>query len=196
MLLNDRRIIALCRNEPKMIEPFVEIKTICSIESGKFAGLRVPSFGLSSCGYDIRLNPEGFRIFYHYPRHYSIRVGEGYEENLIQVQPWEGFVMIPPNSYALGSSLEKFNIPRNICGRVFGKSTLARCGIIVNVTPLEPGWRGYLTIEISNSCPLPVEIPIFGGIAQVQFEIIDDPISDYGEGKYQDQGDQVVQAKV
>lgn len=201
MLLNDKQITTLCGADNPMISPFIPIKLTEYIKTHQdgtiISKTKVPSYGLTSCGYDVRLNPNEFKIFNSSPQYRYIRLGNNYSEALVKFAPSsDGFVYIPANSYALGVTLERFNIPNNICGRCFGKSTLARVGIIVNVTPLEPGWSGYLTVEISNSCPIPVEIPINGGIAQVQFERIEEPKWNYGKGKYQNQGEEVTEAKL
>lgn len=182
-MLNNEEISSLCRdNDPEnnMISPFLDSTYNVTKEERK-----VPSYGLSYVGYDIRLYPDDFRIFTNtYKDHINLR--EDYASCLKKITPVNGDVFIPPNSYALGVSLEKFNIPHNIVGKCIGKSTFARMGIIVNVAPLEPGWKGHLTIEISNSCPLRVYIPIYGGIAQIQFEKINTPSYLYS-GKYQNQ---------
>ncbi len=100
------------------------------------------------------------------------------------------FCIIPPNSFALAATVETFEIPRNVLATCLGKSTYARCGIIVNVTPLEPEWRGKITIEISNTTPLPAKIYANEGIAQILFfkadEVCEKSYADK-KGKYQDQ---------
>ncbi len=138
-----------------LIEPFEE----------KLVGKGVVSFGLSSYGYDFRIANE-FKIFTNVnstivdPKKFD-------EKSFITVIG--DFCIIPPNSFALGRSVEYFRIPRDILAICIGKSTYARCGIIVNVTPLEPSWEGYLTVEISNTTPLPAKIYAFEGIAQIIF---------------------------
>ncbi len=139
----------------KMIEPF------CEEQVGK----GVISYGLSSYGYDIRVSDE-FKIFTNVnaevvdPKHFD-------ERNVVD---FKGDVcIVPPNSFALARTVEYFKIPRNVLAICLGKSTYARCGIIVNVTPFEPEFEGHITIEISNTTPLPAKIYANEGIAQVLF---------------------------
>ena len=146
----------------------------------------VISFGVSSYGYDIRISDE-FKIFTNLnttivdPKHFD-------SNSLVD---FRGEVcIIPPNSFALGRSLEYFRIPHNVMTICLGKSTYARCGIITNVTPLEPGWEGYVTLEISNTTPLPAKIYANEGIAQVLFFESDEHCEmSYADkkGKYQAQ---------
>jgi dCTP deaminase len=123
------------------------------------------SFGLSSYGYDIRIADE-FKIFTNInttivdPKAFDPRSFVDYQGEV---------ALIPPNSFALGRSVEYFKIPRNVLTICVGKSTYARCGIITNVTPFEPEWEGYVTLEISNTTPLPAKIYANEGIAQVLF---------------------------
>jgi dCTP deaminase len=125
----------------------------------------VISYGMSSMGYDIRISDE-FKIFTNInttvvdPKHFD-------PGSFIDVRgEW---CIIPPNSFALGRSLEYFRLPRKVLGICIGKSTYARCGIVVNITPLECEWEGHLTIEISNTTPLPAKIYSNEGIAQMLF---------------------------
>jgi len=144
------------------------------------------SYGVSSYGYDIRIADE-FKIFTNInttvvdPKHFD-------PKNFVD---FKGDVaIIPPNSFALGRSVEYFRIPRNVMTICVGKSTYARCGIITNVTPFEPEWEGYVTLEISNTTPLPAKIYANEGIAQVLFfESDEDCLVSYGDkkGKYQGQ---------
>ncbi|MGB9695202.1 MAG: dCTP deaminase [Caldisericaceae bacterium] len=159
-----------------MIEPFESSQ----IGSGKI------SFGVSSYGYDMRIADE-FKVFTNInttivdPKNFSTASFVDFKG---------GECIIPPNSFALGKSVEYFKIPRDILCIVLGKSTYARAGIIVNVTPLEPMWEGYVTIEISNTTPLPVKIYANEGIAQVLFLESDEPCEiSYADkkGKYQNQ---------
>lgn len=164
--------------EQRMIEPFYDGQ----MRNG------IISYGLSSYGYDIRVANE-FKVF---------TAGVG---NLTVVDPknidphamvdFVGDVcIIPPNSFALARSLEYIRMPRNVLGAVLGKSTYARCGIVTNFTPLEPGWHGFITIEISNTTPLPAKIYANEGIAQVLFFEGDEPCEvSYADkkGKYQGQ---------
>jgi len=154
MLKNDKWIKRMAK-EKRIIEPFEEKQ----VKKG------VISFGLSSYGYDIRLSDE-FKIFTNVFN--SIVDPKNFDPK--SFVDFKGEVcVIPPNSFVLGKSLEYFRIPRDVLGICVGKSTYARCGIIVNITPLEPMWRGYLTIEISNTTPLPVKVYANEGIAQVLF---------------------------
>jgi dCTP deaminase len=162
--------------EHKMIEPFEDRQ----VRDG------VISYGVSSYGYDIRVADE-FRIFTNVnstivdPKHFDPR-------SLVE---FTGPVcIVPPNSFALGRSLEYFRIPRNVLTICLGKSTYARCGIIVNVTPFEPEWEGFVTLEISNTTPLPAKIYANEGLCQVLFFESDEPCEiSYKDkkGKYQAQ---------
>ena len=159
-----------------MIEPFVE----------KQIRTDVISYGLSSYGYDMRVADE-FRIFHNAlspvvdPKAFDERSFVEYEGDVC---------LIPPNSFALARSVEYFRIPRNVLTLCVGKSTYARCGIITNVTPFEPEWEGFVTLEISNTTPLPARIYANEGIAQVLFFESDVPCEvSYNDkkGKYQAQ---------
>jgi len=162
--------------EQHMIEPFEEGQ----IRNG------VISYGTSSYGYDIRVADE-FKIFTNInsaivdPKNFDPR----------SMVDFRGEVcIIPPNSFALGRTVEYFRIPANVLTICLGKSTYARCGIIVNVTPFEPEWEGYVTLEISNTTPLPAKIYANEGIAQVLFFEGDEPCEiTYAmkKGKYQGQ---------
>jgi dCTP deaminase len=162
--------------ETGMIEPFVDDQ----IRQG------VISYGLSSYGYDVRIADE-FKIFTNVfsatvdPKNFN-------PESMID---FKGSVCtIPPNSFALGRTIEYFRIPRNVLTLCIGKSTYARCGIIVNVTPFEPEWEGFVTLEISNTTPLPAKIYANEGIAQVIFFESDEVCTtSYADkkGKYQHQ---------
>ncbi len=138
-----------------MIEPFVERQD----GKGKI------SFGLSSYGYDMRVADE-YKVFTNV--HGALVDPKRFDEKaFVDIKASE--CVVPPNSFALARSLERFKIPREVLAVCLGKSTYARCGIIINVTPLEPGWEGYLTIEISNTTPLPAKIYSNEGIAQLLF---------------------------
>lgn len=147
-----------------MIEPF-EGKQISHVNDKTGTRNRIVSYGLSSYGYDVRVANE-FKIFTNVfnaiidPKQFQ-------EDSFIAIQT--DMCIIPPNSFALARSVERFRIPRNVLTICLGKSTYARCGIIVNVTPFEPEWEGYVTIEISNTAPLPAKIYAHEGIAQVIF---------------------------
>ena len=125
----------------------------------------VISFGVSSYGYDFRIANE-FKIFTNINN--AIVDPKNFDSgSFINFRGKE--CVIPPNSFVLGRSVEYFRIPRDVLGICLGKSTYARCGIIVNVTPLEPEWEGYITVEISNTTPLPAKIYAREGIAQIIF---------------------------
>ncbi len=163
--------------EHGMIEPFVEGQ----VRAG------VVSYGLSSFGYDIRVADE-FRIFTPATGQLSVIDPKAVDERAMA--PYRGeMCIVPPNSFALARTIEYFRIPRNVLTICLGKSTYARCGIIVNVTPFEPEWEGYVTIEISNTTPLPAKIYANEGIAQVIFFEGDAPEISYADrkGKYQGQ---------
>lgn len=162
--------------EHGMIDPFVEKQV-------REGGI---SFGVSSYGYDIRLGYE-FKVFTNVnntivdPKHFD-------ESSFVH---FEGETCtIPPNSFALSRTIERFKIPRNVLAICLGKSTYARCGIICNITPLEPEWEGYLTLELSNTTPLPAKIYGGEGIAQLLFfesdEVCETSYADR-KGKYQNQ---------
>jgi dCTP deaminase len=162
--------------EHGMIEPFADNQ----VRNG------VISYGVSSYGYDIRVANE-FKIFTNV---FSAIVDPKQFDKRSMVD-FEGDVcVIPPNSFALARTIEYFRIPRNVLTVCLGKSTYARCGIIVNVTPFEPEWEGFVTLEISNTTPLPAKIYANEGIAQVLFFEADDQCEiSYADkkGKYQSQ---------
>ena len=152
MAIKSDRWIKRMALEHKMIEPFVESQT----RNG------VVSFGVSSYGYDVRVGDE-FKVFTNVfntvvdPKNFD-------PKSFVDIKA--DVCIIPPNSFALASTIEYFRIPRDILTVCLGKSTYARCGIIVNVTPFEPEWEGHVTIEISNTTPLPAKIYANEGIAQ------------------------------
>ncbi len=161
----------------KMIEPFTDRQ----VRQGTI------SYGLSSFGYDIRVADE-FRIFTPATGQLTVVDPKAIDERMMM--PYQGEVcIVPPNSFALARTVEYFRIPRNVLTICLGKSTYARCGIIVNVTPFEPEWEGYVTIEISNTTPLPCKIYANEGIAQVLFFEGEEPEVSYADrkGKYQAQ---------
>jgi dCTP deaminase len=159
MGLQSDRWIRKMAQEEGMIEPFVATQVRAIL------GSKVVSYGLSSYGYDLRVSNE-FKIFTNV--HHSIVDPKNFDENAF-VHIEADTCVIPPNSFALSRSVEYFRIPRNVLTLCIGKSTYARCGIIVNVTPFEPGWEGYVTLEISNTTPLPAKIYANEGLAQVLF---------------------------
>jgi dCTP deaminase len=163
-------------NECGMIEPFVDQQ----VRDG------VISYGVSSYGYDIRVANE-FKIFTNV--HSTIVDPKAFDPR--SMVDFNGDVcVIPPNSFALARTIEYFRIPRTVLTVCLGKSTYARCGLIVNVTPFEPEWEGYVTLEISNTTPLPARIYANEGIAQVLFfeadEVCEISYADK-KGKYQNQ---------
>ena len=178
MGLKSDRWIREMSAEHGMIEPFVDHQ----VRDGLI------SFGLSSYGYDIRVAEE-FKIFT--PGLGDLTVVDPKQFDTRAMVDYEGGVcVIPPNSFALGRSVEYFRIPRQVLCVCLGKSTYARCGIIVNITPFEPEWEGYVTLEISNTTPLPAKIYAGEGIAQVLFFEGDEACQvSYADkkGKYQHQ---------
>jgi len=172
---SDRWIRKMAQKEG-MIEPFVANQ----VKSGAI------SYGVSSYGYDIRVSDE-FKIFTNVnsciidPKNFDSSSFVNFKGDVC---------IVPPNSFALARTIEYFRIPRNIITICLGKSTYARCGIIVNVTPFEPEWEGYVTLEISNTTPLPAKIYSNEGIAQVLFLESDEECEiSYADrkGKYQAQ---------
>jgi dCTP deaminase len=162
--------------ENGMIEPYAELAS----RTGKI------SYGVSSYGYDIRVADE-FKIFTNV---YSAIVDPKNFDPRSMIDFKGEVCIIPPNSFALARTVEYFRIPRGVLTVCVGKSTYARCGIIVNVTPFEPEWEGYVTLEISNTTPLPAKIYANEGIAQVLFFEGDEPCDiSYADkkGKYQKQ---------
>lgn len=163
--------------EHRMIEPFVDEQ----VSGG------IISYGVSSYGYDLRVTDE-FKIFTNVRS--TVVDPKSFDENTMIVDYQGPECIIPPNSFVLARSLEYFRIPRNILVICLGKSTYARCGIITNVTPLEPEWEGHLTLEISNTTPLPARIYANEGIAQLLF-FEGDPVCETSyadrKGKYQSQ---------
>ena len=162
--------------EQRMIEPYADSQ----VRNG------VISYGVSSYGYDIRVADE-FMIFTNVfsaivdPKHFDPKSMVDYKGEIC---------VIPPNSFALARTVEYFRIPRDVLTVCLGKSTYARCGIIVNVTPFEPEWEGFVTLEISNTTPLPARIYAHEGIAQVLFFQADEECEvSYADkkGKYQRQ---------
>ena len=172
---SDRWIREMCRKH-SMISPFEEKQ----IRKG------VISYGVSSYGYDIRIADE-FKIF----TNVNSTIVDPKNMDAGSMVDFKGpIAVIPPNSFALGRTVEYFRIPRNVLTICVGKSTYARCGIITNVTPFEPEWEGFVTLEISNTTPLPAKIYANEGIAQMIFfesdEVCETSYKDRG-GKYQGQ---------
>ncbi|TVP74547.1 MAG: dCTP deaminase [Gemmatimonadales bacterium] len=176
MTIRSDRWIRQMAREHGMIEPF---------RDGQMRDGCI-SWGLSSFGYDIRVAPE-FKVFTNV--HNAIVDPKNFDDRSF-VDVAEEECLVPPNSFALARTLEYFRIPEDVLVLCVGKSTYARCGIIVNVTPLEPGWEGYLTLEISNTTPLPARIYGNEGIAQLLFFRGEEkPETTYADrkGKYQAQ---------
>jgi dCTP deaminase len=175
MIKSDRWIKRMALDKG-MIEPFEERQV-------RQGGI---SYGLSSYGYDIRI-ADSFKIFTNV---YNTVVDPKAFDPRSFVDFQGEVCIIPPNSFALGRSVEYFRIPRNVMTLCVGKSTYARCGIITNVTPFEPEWEGFVTLEISNTTPLPARIYANEGIAQVLFFESDETCAvSYADrqGKYQAQ---------
>jgi dCTP deaminase len=176
MSIKSDRWIRKMAQEHDMINPFTEKQ----VRAG------VISYGLSSYGYDLRVSDE-FKIFTNVnnamvdPKHFD-------EKSFVSIQ--NDVCIVPPNSFALARSVEYFKIPRDVLTICVGKSTYARCGIIVNVTPFEPEWEGFVTLEISNTTPLPAKIYANEGLCQILFFQGDEPCeTSYKDkkGKYQSQ---------
>lgn len=197
MIENDIWIAKMA--ESGMIQPF-EPKLVRSIEvDGKVTP--VLSYGCSSYGYDIRLSPKEFRIFRHIPG--TIVNPKRFNPDNLEIAELHrdedgDFFILPGGSYGLGVALERLEVPENITVICMGKSTLARCGIIANVTPAEAGWRGYLTLEFSNSSPADARIYAGEGVCQLLFLSGESCQTTYDQrsGKYQDQPEKVVLPKV
>ena len=164
----------------KMIEPF------SATQVRQVEGRSVISYGLSSYGYDLRVSNE-FKVFTNVFN--TVVDPKAFDEKSF-VDLTEDVCIVPPNSFALARSIEYFKIPRDVLTICVGKSTYARCGIIVNVTPFEPEWEGFVTLEISNTTPLPARIYANEGLCQILFfqsdEICETSYKDRG-GKYQAQ---------
>jgi len=176
MSIKSDKWIRRMADEYRMIDPF-EPGQVKEVD-----GRRIVSYGTSSYGYDIRCADE-FKLFTNInstivdPKHFD-------EKNFVDIKG--DSVIIPPNSFALARTVEYFRIPRNVLTVCLGKSTYARCGILVNVTPFEPEWEGYVTLEFSNTTPLPAKIYANEGVAQVIFFESDD--DDVCETSYKDRG--------
>ena len=180
MSIKSDRWIRQMSQDNAMIEPF---------EPGQVRardGNKIVSYGTSSYGYDVRCSPE-FKIFTNINS--AVVDPKQFDQNSF-VDLQTDVCIIPPNSFALARTVEYFRIPRNVLTICLGKSTYARCGIIVNVTPLEPEWEGHVTLEFSNTTPLPAKIYANEGVAQMLFfesdEVCEVSYKDRG-GKYQGQ---------
>ena len=173
-------------NDKPLIDPFSE----------EISGSGVISYGLSSAGYDLRLSAEGILLFKNGNDRIQVDPKQFHDEEYrrsvftLTFPQEDGAVYIPPGGYILGRTVEYLRIPSNLSGTCVGKSTLARCGILVNTTPLEPGWEGYLTLEIGNVCSMWAVVYVNEGIAQLRLELLNAmPHRDYAakSGKYQGQ---------
>lgn len=210
-VLSDKTIKSLCVGVDKpMISPFIAD----SVSSDR--GVSVPSYGLTSYGYDVRLGrnikffmstgPEAMHVTYYkgglervakIPTTPRIMKTTGKQDPLfVEINDIDS-IILPPHAFILAHTEEHFNMPRDVVGLCTGKSTIARTGIIVTVTPLEPEWSGYLTLEITNPTSLPIELTTGIGITQIQFQRGDQDCEiSYSDrkGKYQNQAKEPVEA--
>ena len=195
-LLNDKEISKLA--ELDIFQPYVGEKRR-KLDNGT----KAISYGLSQAGYDIRLSPKQFLIFsddglYRHDFMLDPKLGDPtvpYEAALVHHEG-SSYFELPPFSFALGTSLELISMPANIMGLCDGKSTYARCGTIINVTPIEPGWSGYLTMHIANPTPFPVRIYANEGIVQIMLYQLSSDVEQAYTGLYQNQGATVQLAAV
>ena len=180
MSIKSDKWIRRMAEEYRMIDPYEpgQVKVV--------EGKRIVSYGTSSYGYDIRCADE-FKLFTNI-NSTIVDPKEFDENNFVDIKG--DSVIIPPNSFALARTVEYFRIPRNVLTICLGKSTYARCGIIVNVTPFEPEWEGFVTLEISNTTPLPARVYANEGLCQILFfqsdEVCETSYADR-KGKYQSQ---------
>jgi dCTP deaminase len=190
MILNDLQIKHFA--EHGMIAPFVDHQV-----KESSLGKPVISYGLSSFGYDLRLAGE-LRIFTRtYDRHkmhLALMDPKSFDDDIVQpakqyITQLDSYFVLDPGDSALGRSVETLHLPDDVFALCVGKSTYARCGLIVNTTPLEPGWRGELVVEIHNTTSQPMKVYANEGIAQLTFFRGDRPLITYGDrnGKYQNQ---------
>jgi dCTP deaminase len=195
-LLNDKEISKLA--ELDIFQPYVGEKRR-KLDNGT----KAISYGLSQAGYDIRLSPKQFLIFsddglYRHDFMLDPKLGDPtvpYEATLVHHEG-SSYFELSPFSFALGTSLELISMPANIIGLCDGKSTYARCGIIINVTPIEPGWSGHLTMHIANPTPFPVRIYANEGIVQIMLYQLSSDVEQAYTGLYQNQGATVQLAAV
>jgi len=203
MIKNDKWIRE--QAEKGMITPFVpemvrQVSTPCSIESPR----RVISYGLSCYGYDIRLSGREFKVFHREPGIIIDPKSPDHNNCLRSVEclmgsrQGENYFILPAHTYGLGVSVEHLAMPRNVTAVAIGKSTYARWGIIANLTPVEAGWRGHLTLEFSNSSDADVKLYSNEGIAQLLFFEGEDCETSYDDrsGKYQDQKEEITIGRV
>lgn len=214
MLLTDRQILDLCYNQrdKPMIKPFsagqiTQINDETLLAAGKHhTTVKAISSGLSSVGYDITIGP---RIKHFRPQNKMgkqlIIDPKNFDPDLLlehvvehQVAP-NNFFVLPPHGYCLANTPEYFNMPEDVAAICLTKSTYARCGLLVNVTPLEPDWEGHLTLELANLTDLPIKVYVNEGIAQLMFfRVSERPDTTYGDrgGKYQGQGNEPVSPRM
>jgi dCTP deaminase len=194
-LLNDKQISRLA--ELDIFTPYVGEKRRTLDD-----GTKAISYGLSQAGYDIRLSPKQFLIF---DQEASLeyrtaldpkRADNVGREGVLMKNQSGSYFLLPPYSFGLGVSLELISMPPSIMGQCEGKSTYTRCGIIINVTPIEPGWTGYLTMHIANPTPFPVRIYANEGIVQVMLVQLSSNVEQAYTGNYQNQGASVQLAAV
>jgi dCTP deaminase len=192
MIQNDRWI----KSQRTLVEP-----AMSALHRKRYDNSPVISFGVSSYGYDLRLSPDDFRVFRHIPGT-IVDPKKFNPDNLVSVplqQDGEDvYFILPANTYALGVALERVTMPANVTAICVGKSTYARCGVIANVTPIEAGWSGYITIEVSNSSNADVRIYANEGIVQLLFFEGEPCGTSYDDraGKYQNQKAEVTLARV
>jgi dCTP deaminase len=195
MFLNDKEISKLA--ELDIFTPYVGEKRR-SLDDGR----KAISYGLSQAGYDIRLSPKEFLVFALDDELGSVTFDPKLSDLTIPCHAhlYHGengtYFVLPPHSFGLGVSLELISMPPNILGLCDGKSTYARCGIIINVTPIEPGWAGHLTMHIANPTPFPARIYANEGIVQVMLVQLASDVAQSYTGHYQNQGAKVQLAAV
>jgi dCTP deaminase len=188
-ILADWQIAELCQGPNPMISPFVDHSVKANDKNE-----RIISYGLSSFGYDARVAPE-FKVFTNV--HSTIVDPKDFNpKNYVEKEG--DYCIIPPNSFILTRTLDRFSMPEDVVGICVGKSTIARVGINCLVTPLEPGWEGYLTLEFANTTPSPAKIYANEGGLQIQFFRGARPSVTYRDrsGKYQGQAAEIVLPKV
>lgn len=194
MILSDDEIAVLCSANPPMISPYVPQQ----VRNGDDSRIAKISFGQSSYGYDIRLGLtlREYRMPKASPAKLPVIDPKLFDVGRLLADPSPlfsdesgSYFLLSPEAYALGVSVETFYMPDNVMGWTVGKSTLARAGLECNVTPIEPGWRGQLTLELKNLTAFPIKLYQNEGIAQIIFLSGRTPLTTYSdrEGKYQDQ---------
>lgn len=195
-LLTDSQIKVLALNQ-NMIDPFVHMLKTTSAK-----GYKLISYGLSSAGYDIRLSPCDFKVFKHIPgqivdpKNFNPK---HLEDSILHNDKNGDYFILPGNSYGLGVAIEFLTIPDNIMVTCIGKSTYARVGVIANVTPAEPGWKGHLTLEFSNSSNADCKVYANEGVVQLLFhQLTESCMVSYSSrnGKYQNQTQVITLPKV